>query len=142
MYQQERQVNKGIDWMMIGLYLALILIGWLSIFAATYDETQPSIFDIDRAYGRQFLWIMGAILLAGAVLLTDSKFYPAFAYVIYAVIILLVLSVFVIGSTVKGDKNWIDIGSFQLQPSEFAKFAACLAEGPEVGCRFDAGDAR
>ncbi|MEO6168723.1 MAG: rod shape-determining protein RodA [Chitinophagales bacterium] len=127
MYQQERPVNKGIDWMMIGLYLALILIGWLSIFAATYDETQPSIFDIDRAYGRQFLWIMGALLLAGAVLLTDSKFYPAFAYVIYAVVILLLLSVFVIGSTVKGDKNWIDIGSFQLQPSEFAKFAASLA---------------
>lgn len=112
---------------MISLYLSLVLIGWLSIFAATYDELQPSIFDIDRAYGRQFLWIMGAALLAGAVLLTDSKFYPAFAYVIYSAVMLLVLAVFVIGSTVKGDKNWIDIGSFQLQPSEFAKFATSLA---------------
>ncbi|MBK6485069.1 MAG: rod shape-determining protein RodA [Chitinophagaceae bacterium] len=127
MYYQERPVNKGIDWLMIMLYLSLILIGWLSIFAATYDELQPSIFDIDRAYGRQFLWIIGALLLAGTVLLTDSKFYPAFAYVIYGLIMLLLLAVFVIGSTVKGDKNWIDIGSFQLQPSEFAKFAANLA---------------
>ncbi|MGB3076068.1 MAG: rod shape-determining protein RodA [Chitinophagales bacterium] len=123
----ERPVNKGIDWIMISLYLSLVLIGWLSIFAATYDELQPSIFDIDRAYGRQFLWILGAALLAGAVLLTDSKFYPAFAYVIYSAVMLLVLAVFVIGSTVKGDKNWIDIGSFQLQPSEFAKFATSLA---------------
>lgn len=127
MYQQPRPVNKGIDWMMICLYLALVLIGWLSIFAATYDEAQPSIFDIDRSYGRQFLWITGAMLLAGAVLLTDAKFYPAFAYVIYGAILLLVMAVFVVGSTVKGDKNWIDIGSFQLQPSEFAKFAASLA---------------
>lgn len=127
MYQQERPVNKGIDWFTISLYMALILIGWLSIFAATYDEMQPSIFDIDRAYGRQFLWICGALLLAGAVLLTDSKFYPAFAYAIYGAVLLLVLAVFVVGSTVKGDKNWIDIGSFQLQPSEFAKFATNLA---------------
>ena len=81
MYQHTRPVNKGIDWIIISLYVALILIGWLSIFAATYDETQPSIFDIDRAYGRQFLWIIGALVLAGAVLLIDSKFYPAFAYV-------------------------------------------------------------
>jgi rod shape determining protein RodA len=127
MYQQERPVNKGIDWMLITVYIVLVLLGWLSIFAATYDETQPSIFDIDRSYGRQFLWIAGGIILAGAVLLTDSKFYPAFAYGIYGIVMLMVCAVFVLGSTVKGDKNWIDIGNFQLQPSEFAKFAANLA---------------
>src|SRR5678816_1426607 len=110
MTQQERAANKGIDWLLISIYFALVMIGWLSIFAATYDDAQPSIFDIDRAYGRQFLWILGGLLLAGAILITDSKFYPAFAYVIYGVLMLLLTAVFVIGSTVKGDKNWIDIG--------------------------------
>jgi rod shape determining protein RodA len=127
MTQQERAANKGIDWLLISIYFALVMIGWLSIFAATYDDAQPSIFDIDRAYGRQFLWILGGLLLAGAILITDSKFYPAFAYLIYGVLMLLLTAVFVIGSTVKGDKNWIDIGSFQLQPSELCKFAANLA---------------
>lgn len=127
MIRQERAANKGIDWLLISLYLVLVLIGWLAIFAATYDEAQPSILDIDRAYGRQFFWIMGGLLLAGAVLITDSKFYPAFAYVIYGVVMLLLAAVFIIGTTVKGDKNWIDIGNFQLQPSELAKFATNLA---------------
>ncbi len=127
MHQHNRPLNQGIDGVLISLYMVLVLIGWLSIFAATYDETQPSIFDLDKAYGRQFLWITGAVLLAGIVLLTDSKFYPAFAYIIYGTVMLMVCAVFLIGSTVKGDKNWIDIGSFQLQPSEFAKFAANLA---------------
>lgn len=125
--QAERKMNQGIDWMLILLFAALVFVGWMSIFAATYDETQPSIFDIDRSYGRQFLWIIGAAILAGAVLLTDSKFYPAFAYGIYGVVVLMVCSVFILGTTVNGDKNWIDIGSFQLQPSEFAKFATNLA---------------
>src|SRR5262245_5525254 len=103
-HQQERPANKGIDWVLIILYLVLVLIGWLAIFAATYDESQPSIFDIDRAYGRQFLWIIGALVLAGAVLLTDSKFYPAFAYAIYGIVMLMLVAVFIIGSTVKGDR--------------------------------------
>ena len=127
MYQQERRFNKGIDWLLIGLFLTLALIGWVAIFAATYDETHPHIFDISHAYGRQLLWIIGSFLLAGIVLLTDSKFYPAFAYVIYGIIMLMVCMVFIFGSTVRGDKNWIDIGNFQLQPSEFSKFATNLA---------------
>jgi rod shape determining protein RodA len=127
MHQHNRPLNQGIDGVLISLYIVMVLIGWIAIFAATYDETQPSIFDIDRAYGRQFLWIIGGALLAGIVLLTDSKFYPAFAYIIYGTVMLMVCAVFLFGTTVKGDKNWFDIGSFQLQPSEFAKFATNLA---------------
>jgi rod shape determining protein RodA len=67
------------------------------------------------------------LVLAGAVLLTDSKFYISFAYIIYGLIMLLLAAVFVLGTSHKGDMNWIDIGSFQLQPSEFAKLAVCLA---------------
>lgn len=126
-YQTIRKPNQGIDAMLILLYFALVLVGWMAIFASTYDELQPSIFDLDKSYGRQFIWIIGALILAGAVLLTDSKFYTTFAYIIYAIIMLLLAAVFVLGTSHKGDKNWIDIGSFQLQPSEFAKLAVSLA---------------
>lgn len=126
-YHGQRRMNQGIDWVLITLFAVLVLIGWISIFAATYDEAQPSIFDLDKAYGRQFLWILGSIVLGGAILLTDSKFYITVAYVIYVVVLLLLATVFVIGTSVHGNLNWIEIGSFQLQPSEFAKFATNLA---------------
>lgn len=126
-YQTIRKPNQGVDWMLIILYIALMLIGWIAVFAATYDDTQPSIFDLDKSYGRQFLWILGSLLLGGAILLTDSKFYTTFAYGLYVLVLLMLAAVFVIGTAKHGDKNWIAIGSFQLQPSEFAKFATNLA---------------
>ncbi len=122
-----RRINQGLDWMLILLFAALVLIGWMSIFAATYDEGQPSFFDLDKSYGRQFIWIMGSVILGGAILITDSKFYLTISYFIYAVVLLLLAAVFVVGTTHKGNQNWIDIGSFQLQPSEFTKFATNLA---------------
>ncbi|MFI5135672.1 MAG: rod shape-determining protein RodA [Chitinophagales bacterium] len=126
-YQDIRKPNQGIDWMLVLIFLALMLIGWMAIFAATYDESQPSIFDLDKSYGRQFLWIIGSLLLSGAILLTDSKFYTTFAYAIYFAVLLLLTAVFVIGTAKHGQQNWIAIGSFQLQPSEFSKFATNLA---------------
>ena len=126
-YEQLRKPNQGIDWMLVLLFFSLVFIGWIAIFAATYDETQPSIFDLDKSYGRQFLWILGSLLLAGAILLIDSKFYVTFAYIIYGIVLLMLAAVFVIGTTKHGDHNWIAIGSFQLQPSEFTKFATNLA---------------
>ena len=126
-YRGQRRMNQGIDWVLLSLFAVLVLIGWMSIFAATYDESQPSIFDLDKSYGRQFLWIMGSVILGGAVLLTDSKFYITVAYVLYAIVLLLLALVFVIGTSKHGNMNWIQIGSFQLQPSEFAKFATNLA---------------
>jgi len=126
-YDTIRKPNQGIDTMLVLLFFALVLIGWVAIFAATYDESQPSIFDIDKSYGRQFLWIIGSLLLAGAILLIDSKFYVSFAYIIYGLVLLMLAAVFVIGTTKHGDHNWIAIGSFQLQPSEFSKFSTNLA---------------
>src|SRR6185295_6943806 len=126
-YEGQRRINQGIDWILILLFAVLVLIGWMAIFAATYDESQPDIFDLDKSYGRQFLWITGSTILAGAILITDSKFYATVAYGIYATVVLLLAAVFVIGTSKHGNMNWIEIGSFQLQPSEFAKFATNLA---------------
>lgn len=76
---------------------------------------------------RQFIWIGTSLLLAFILLLTDAKFFTAFAYWIYGVVMLLLVGVLFIGSVVNGSKSWYEIGSFQLQPAELGKFAAALA---------------
>jgi rod shape determining protein RodA len=51
------------------------------------------------------------------------RFYETFAYVIFAVLMFVLLLVPVIGKEVAGNKSWLGVGSFGIQPSEFAKFA-------------------
>jgi rod shape determining protein RodA len=101
--------------------------GWLNIYAAVYNEEHQSIFDLSQSYGKQTLWIGGAVVLALMILVIDGKFYAAFSYAIYAVFLLLLLSTFLFSRDVKGSFGWIDIGAFKLQPAEFAKFATSMA---------------
>ena len=100
----------------------------MNIYAAVYDaELDQSIFDLSLNSGKQLLWIGTAILLLSFILLIDTRFFETFAYFIYGGIILLLIGVLLFGKVVAGSKSWIEIGSFALQPSEFAKFATALA---------------
>lgn len=117
----------NIDWITVGMYLALILMGWGNIYAAVYNEDHTNIFDISQKYGKQMLWIGTAFLIAIIILIIDSEFYTAFSFPIYGIAMLSLLSVLVIGKEVKGSKSWIYFGNTGVQPAEFAKFAVNLA---------------
>lgn len=114
------------DWLIIFTYLALCIIGWFNIHAAVYDPLNPSIIDLDTNYGKQLIFIISAIIIGFAILLLDSKFFITFSPIFYGITIILLILVLIIGRNVGGNQAWIPIGSFRLQPSEFAKFATCL----------------
>jgi rod shape determining protein RodA len=118
--------TSTLDWMMIILYLALVLIGWINIYAASYSDTNPSIFDMTQYSGKQLLTISISIVVALMILLIDVKFYHAFAYVIYGLAIGLLIATMILAPNIKGAHAWLQIGGFQLQSSEFAKYAAAL----------------
>ncbi len=117
----------NIDWITVILFLVLAILGWLNIFSAVYAEDHPSILDFNQRYGKQFLWIIAALVLAVTILLIDHRFYDFFAYFIYGFLILILILVLFFGTEVNGSKSWFLIGGFQIQPSEFAKPAAVLA---------------
>ena len=116
-----------IDWGLVLLYLLLVFMGWLSIYASAYTEAHPSIFDFSQRYGQQLLWISAAFVLVVAILLIDKRFYYAFAYIIYAILLFVLLVVLFIGVAKHGARSWLDFGFFKMQPSEFAKFTTSLA---------------
>ena len=119
---------KGIDWTLVLIYLLLVFMGWVNIYAAVYNEEHHSIFDLTQRYGMQMLWIAAAVVIAIFTLAMDSKFYYVFAYPLYALSILLLLSVFVLGREVNGAKSWIFIGGIGgIQPAEFVKVTTALA---------------
>ena len=117
-----------LDWLTILIYLALVIIGWFSIFSAKYDELHPSIFDFSQVYGKQLIWIGASLLLGFIVLLVDAKFFNAFSLWIYFFFLASLLFVLLYGTATKGATSWIDLGSgIKFQPSEFAKMGTALA---------------
>ena len=122
------------DWITVALYAAIVLLGWLNIYAVTYDQSVDiSIFSLQINSGRQLLFIAGATVIIMGILIIDMRFYETFAYVIYGFILFLLILVPIIGKEVGGNKAWLGIGSFGVQPSEFAKFATALAVAKFIG---------
>jgi len=125
-------ISKGVDWSLIGLYLLLVAIGIMAIFATTYNEERDvnvisSFFSFRTDYSKQFYFFLIAGILGIFILLTDSKFFPATANLWYAVGILMMLLVFPFHSRVKGTESIIRLGAFNFQPADFCKLCVCLA---------------
>jgi rod shape determining protein RodA len=114
--------------------MAIVLLGWLNIFAVTYDrEADKAIWDLSLNSGRQLLFIATSVVIISAILIIDRQFYETFAYIIYGAILFLLFLVPIIGKEVGGNKAWLGIGSFGVQPSEFAKFATALVIAKVIG---------
>jgi rod shape determining protein RodA len=135
--RREDPISQQIDWTTIVLYMALVLLGWLNIYAAGYDEVlSNNIFDFSGTMTnaqRQMIFMGACIVLVVGIMVVDTRFYEAVSYLIYGIFIFLLLLVPIIGKEVGGNKSWIGIGTFGVQPSEFAKFATALAVAKFIG---------
>ncbi|WP_343744392.1 rod shape-determining protein RodA [Chitinophaga sp.] len=130
MNRSQAKLTQGIDWPIVGLYLALVIIGIMSIFAAEYrgdDNVWQNIIHLNKNYSRQMMWFGISLVLAAVIWLTDSKFFTATSNLLYAGGLLLLLLVLGIGKDVKGSHSWLVIGGFQFQPAELTKLCTNLA---------------
>lgn len=131
---RDSELSGSIDWTTLSLFLVLVFFGWLNIFAAVYDEnTNQTIFSLTSNSGRQLLFIGASLIIGFTITIIDLRFYETFAYLLYGFILFVLLLVPIIGKEVGGNKAWIGIGSFGVQPSEFAKFITALAVAKYIG---------
>ncbi len=126
-FKKEEQITGRIDWMTVFIYLGLVFFGWLTIYSAVYQDEEQNIFSTAVNSGKQFQWMVVSFIIGFILLIVDSKFFSTFAYVFYVLMIIVLVGVIFLGVEVKGQRNWIRFGGFQMQPSEMAKFATCLA---------------
>ncbi|GEC78952.1 rod shape-determining protein RodA [Flavobacterium aquatile] len=122
-------ISQNIDWISIIIFAVLVIMGWLNIYSSSLSSVgeDVSIFDFTQIYGKQLLFIMFTIPLIFIVLFVEAKFYEKFAIIIFAISLLSLIGLFLFGKTIAGQRCWYAIGSFTLQPSEFAKAATSLA---------------
>ncbi|MFN7260303.1 MAG: rod shape-determining protein RodA [Cyclobacteriaceae bacterium] len=132
--KRDDDISVKLDWTTILLFVALVTLGWLNIFAAIYDETaNQTIWDLSLSSGRQLMFIAAAAVIVIMIIIIDMRFYETFAYLFYGLILVLLFLVPLIGKEVGGNKAWIGVGSFGVQPSEFAKFITALAVAKYIG---------
>lgn len=121
--------SRNIDIVTFSVFLALVAIGWLMVYAVNYDEAADPAFTsfLSSATGKQTIWTAISLVVFVVIQLIDWRFWQTFAYLIYGLGIAMLLAVLVFGVTINGANSWLSIGGFTIQPSEFAKFGTALA---------------
>ncbi|NHE58372.1 rod shape-determining protein RodA [Cyclobacterium plantarum] len=127
MRQKDTYFHK-IDWIAIGLYFALVFVGWINIYAAVYDEQNAtSIFDYSINSGKQLIWIGTAVLLITLIMVADYRLFQNLSLILYIIFVIILFLTPFIGKEINGQRAWFELGIFRLQPAEFTKFATALA---------------
>ena len=114
-----------IDWKTILVFVVLMLLGWMNIYAASAGEGES--FSFDSRYGMQMIWVVISMVVAGVILLVDDIYYHQFAYPFYLLMLLVLVATLFVGKEVNGAKSWLSLGPVAVQPAEFMKLATALA---------------
>ncbi len=132
--REPKNIFSKLDWPLVGMYLFFVIVGWMNIYAAAYNEEHKNIFDFSQEYGKQFMWICISIVLILFILMLDAKFFSTFAYFIYAFSILFLIVTLFIGTEVHGSRSWIYFSdTIRFQPLELAKFSTNLVLAKMLG---------
>ena len=112
------------------LLVATFLIGafgCLMVYTATRDELQAAGLSPEYYLKKQAAFMVAGVVVMLAVAAIDYRRYRDWAAVIYGLSILMLLAVYVVGHKSKGAQAWFQLGSYQLEPSEFVKVGLIVA---------------
>jgi len=127
MTDRKVHMRQSVDWVLVGLYMLLVLIGWVSIYAATHSTEPGSLLDWNSRAGKQFVWILTALGLAVVILyVLPPKLWEAICIPFYGFVLGLLVLVIFVSSDVKGSHSWFDLGPIRFQPAEISKISTSL----------------
>lgn len=133
---RQRTMKQSFDWYLVGCYLALILIGLVNIYASEHPQgvNFASFFNFDLRSGKQVVWILTALGLAGLILfVVSAKLWEGFSLPIYIFVVFLLLAVIFLGIEVKGSRSWFEFGPIRFQPAEVSKISTALLLSAVMG---------
>ena len=114
----QRGIRQSVDWTLIGVYLALVFIGWINIYASIHSTGPSSIFDWSARSGKQFIWMLTAFGLGGLILFVlPPKLWEGLSIPMYLGVLALLVLVIFVSRDVKGSHSWFTLGPVSLQPA-------------------------
>lgn len=125
--REKNNIFKGVDLWLILIYVVLVFLGWINIYAASISENHFELLDFTTSYGKQLIWMALAVPLIIIVLFIETRFYERFSSIFYVVSIVSLVGLFLFGKNINGATSWYAIGGSTIQPSEFAKAFTALA---------------
>ena len=123
----DRGLRSSIDWTLIAVYLVLVLIGWLNVYASIHTPEIGSPLDFSLRSGKQFVWILTSFALAAIILFAiNPRLWEVLAAPGYLVVLVLLVAVIFLGTGHKGSNSWFSIGPVSFQPAEISKITTSL----------------
>jgi len=123
----DRGLRSSIDWTLIAVYLVLVLIGWLNVYASIHTPEISSPLDFSLRSGKQFVWILTSFALAAIILFAiNPRLWEVLAAPGYLVVLVLLVAVIFLGTGHKGSNSWFSIGPVSFQPAEISKITTSL----------------
>lgn len=115
--------RDSFDWALFLTASLLAVAGVINLYSAT-SVARAALSDM---YVQQVYWLVLGGILGAVVAIIDYRHYERLGYLLYAVGIVFLLLVFILGKDIRGSSRWIAIGSFGFQPSEFTKLFLIIA---------------
>ncbi len=123
--RKEETIVSYLDWPLIISYFLMLIMGLATVYSVAYTPENPSLFDLDKPYGKQTMWIGISLFLGFLVFLIDSDIYRKFAFPIYIFTFLLLILVLFM-PPINGARAWLGVGALGIQPAEFSKISSAL----------------
>ncbi len=118
----DRRLFTNIDWTLAGLVLTVCLLGIINIYSAT----APYKIVATPYYIKQFYWLLVGSCIALLVCAVDYHILEDFTYWLYGILIVLLVAVLVVGRSTMGATRWLNLGLFNVQPSELMKIVVII----------------
>lgn len=120
-----KRVGEKVDIPFLLLVLLLLTVGLVMLYSASFAQSEYDTgYQISTKYlQKQAVCALLGLLCMWAFSRIPADFWLKFAWPVYGISIVLLLSVLVVGESVNGARRWINIAGIQFQPSEIAKFA-------------------
>ena len=123
--EKRQPLLRHLNWALLVCALALFAVGEMNLVSASGTRVESGL-TLASFYQRQFLWGLLGLCCMTMTMSFDYRRLYSIAWHLYAVTLVLLCLVPLIGTTVYGAKRWISLGLFSIQPSELAKFAVLL----------------
>ncbi len=117
MFRFDRRLLDNFDWVLLGTILAIGGMGLLNLYSASFAAPMRGL----PVYMKQLYFFIGGLLLVLFIVSIDYRNLITWNYPLYAFSLILLCVALFFGKNIAGTQRWIDLGFFNLQPSEPAK---------------------